>query len=310
MKILFVCLLTLAVIPLTAQTNITVTYTSGKVYYYPPNQAKPVAIYAGKTLSSEGKVRCDAKAKVKLLCNGKIFEFSETKVHPLAELAQESKSPGTLNFAGRFWKFLSGSMEGSEDENHLKEQEESQHAGVKGWGTGDYAIQTDRVLDGNFSDQAVEFKWTAPAGTLCCFRLTRQSDEALVLEAWTQGNVLHLNPAELALEDGGRYEWQISTAQKEATAPKSRKMSFVYQPKLAARALTEAGAQPAFQTATPVEQALMKCFALEDKGFSYDASRQYAQLAADKPDNGLVKRAYAAFLARMGQLEAASALIK
>lgn len=299
---------------LAAQSNLTVTYTRGKVYYYPPQQDNPRTVYPGLTLSSGGRLRCDQDAKVTLLCMGKTFEFEDTKMHFLDEVARTAGNTSSLSFMGRFWGFLTGSMEGTEDnkrlEEHHKQSMESLRAGIKGYAVSDFAIQTDMLFEGKLSDNEVAFTWSAKPDLKCCYRLTRQADDGLVLLTWTRGNTLRLNLADLALEDGGVYEWQIITKVGDPEAPHSRKMQFAYHPSMAAKALSVATDQSDYKTVSPVEQQLMEIFSLEKNSFFYDAYNRYKKLAADNPEDLLVKRAFAAFLARIDKLEEAKSLIK
>lgn len=304
----------LVCVPLTAQTNLTVTYTKGKVYYFPPQQNDSRAIYPGLTLLSGGRVRCEQGAKVTLLCKGKTFELTDTKMHFLEEIAKEAGSTSSLSFMGRFWGFLSGSMESTEDEQHLEEHHkksmENLRAGIKGYASQDFAIQADLLFGGKLSDLEVNFIWTPSAGLNRCYRLTRQADDGVILTAWTRANALRLNLGDLALEDGGIYEWQIITREGDATAPHSRKMQFVYHPSAATKALAEARGQSAYGTASAVEQQLMEVFALETNEFYYDAYNRYKKLSSDMPEDMLIKRAYAAFLARIDKMEEAKSLLK
>ena len=314
MKTLSISLLIFVTIPLSAQSKIAVTHTRGKVYYYAAQQNNPTQIRTGASLSTSGRVQCGSGATVTLLYKGKPTTFSDTKTHYLDDVAKAAGNTSSLNFMGRFWNFLSGSMEGSEDnqslEQHNKQTMESLHAGVKGYATADFVIQAGLMYEGNLSDKEVVFQWAAPEGARCCYRLSRQTDDALIMSVWTRGNILHLNMADLALEDGGVYEWQIITHSVDPSAPHSRKMQFAYNPGKASKALAGAGSQPAFQEASPVEQQLMQAFALEENTFLYDACQLYMKMAADNPDDGLVKRAYAAFLARIDRVEEAKELIK
>jgi hypothetical protein len=313
MKTVLLYIFLFACLPLTAQTSLTVTYTSGKVFYYPPQQSSAKTIYPGLTLSSGGRVRCDKGAKVKLLCKGKTFELKDTKTYALSEIAKEAGSTTSLSFIGRFWGFLSGSMESTEDQKHLEEHHkksmENLRAGIKGYASQDFAIQADLLYCGKLSDKEVNFTWTPTAGLNSCFRLTNQADDAVILTSWTKANTLRLNLSDLALEDGSVYEWQIITKEGDAAAPHSRKMQFVYHPDAANKALAETRQQSAYETASPVEQQLMEMFALETNEFYYEVKNRYQKLSSEMPEDMLVKRAHAAFLARIDKLEEAKTLL-
>lgn len=311
--LIFSCLL-ITTVHVAAQSNLTVTYTRGNVYYYSSGNNSPKSIYPGITLSPSGRIRCDKGAKVKLLCKGKVFELTDNKMHFLDEIAREAGDANTLSFLGRFWVFISGSMDNTEDDQHLeqhhKQSMENLRAGIKGYASHEFTIQADILFEGGLSDTDVAFMWNSVPDMNYCFRLTRQADDDVILIVWTKVNVLRLNLGELALVDGEVYEWQIITEENDPTAPHSRKMQFAFQPAAASRALSEVARQKAYQTASPVEQQLMEIFALETNQFYYDVNVRYQKLTADNPENVLVKRAYASFLASINKLESAKTLLK
>ena len=314
MKALIFYFLLLTTIQASTQSNLTVTYTRGNVYYYASEANTAKSIYPGLSLPSSGRIRCDKGAKVKLLCKGKVFELTDNKMHFLDEIAKEAGSSKRISFLGRFWGFLSGSMDNTQDEQHLelhhKQSMENLNAGIKGYASREFAIQADLFFEGGLSATDVAFIWQSEADLNYCFRMTRQADDGVVLVVWTKANVLRLNLGDLALVDGEDYEWQIITNESDASAPHSRKMQFAFQPGAASRALSKVTGLKAYQAASHVEQQLMEIYALENNEFYYDVNSRYQKLAADKPENILVKRAYASFLASVNKMEAAKALLK
>ncbi|MBK8702491.1 MAG: hypothetical protein IPN33_01995 [Saprospiraceae bacterium] len=62
-----------------AQDDIVVQSVSGKALYYAPQESKAQNVYPGMRLSSNGKIRCQSGATVKLLQNGEIFLIKGSK---------------------------------------------------------------------------------------------------------------------------------------------------------------------------------------------------------------------------------------
>ncbi|MCB0524210.1 MAG: hypothetical protein H6576_04975 [Lewinellaceae bacterium] len=314
MKTILLQLLLMAPMALWSQTYMTVTYTKGKVHYYAPQQKNPTSIYPGLSLSSEGKIQCEPDSKVKLLCKGKIYEYTDSKLHSLDEIARQANNSSSLSFIGRFWNFLTGSMDGTEDATHLQQHHEksmeSLRAGIKGYGSKEFEIQANLMYEGKLSNEEVTFMWSPDMDTPFCFQLSRQADDEVIMVAWTKENYLSLKLADLTLSSGEAYEWQIITSKTDPKAPHSRKMQFVYDPEAAAKALSQLKAQSAYESASKTEQTLMELYTFETNSFYYDAYLGYQQLIGENPDDVLVKRAYAAFLARIDKMDEAQSMIK
>lgn len=299
---------------LAAQGEVVVVHATGKVSYFPPQQSKAEDVYPGLRLELDGSVRCQSGGSVKLLFNGETFSFSDGKMHPLRELEQLAKKSSGMGFFNRFWSFVSGSMKQTKDEKTLEENHrrymESVYAGVKGFALRQYAIQTNLMYSGNLSDQPVTFTWKgmAPEQTLR-FRISRKDDEQVLLSAQVRDSAFSIDLSQLYLEPGTIYHWQVLPVDETATAPRSARTDFTYDPEAAAKALASLLPYPDYQHAPPAHQALMEAYVLEQAGFLYDADRKYAVAARANPRDVLVRETHAAFLARVDRLEEAKALI-
>jgi hypothetical protein len=296
-----------------AQADIVVQSVTGKVVYYAPQESKAQNVYPGMRLSSNGKIRCQSGATIKLLRNGEIFLVKGSKQFALRELDQKSKGGSNVGFMGRFSKFLSGSMKETQNDKELEANHrrymEKARAGIDGFGSKDFPIQTSLLYSGTLSTPYMEFRWSGAAvGEDNRFQLKRKTDGLVVLTALMRDTSIWLNLAQLALEAGAAYEWQL--VDEKTGGGKSAKTAFIYQPNASDQVLAELRGEKDYKEAGPAEQALMEAFSLEEAGFFYDAALIYTAAAKRYAGNLLVRDTQAAFLSRMGLLEAAKALLK
>lgn len=296
-----------------AQDDIVVQSVSGKALYYAPQESKAQNVYPGLRMSSNGKVRCQSGATVKLLQNGEIFTIKGSKLYVLSELTQQSKSGSNVGFMGRFSKFLSGSMKETKNEKELEKNHrrymEKAKAGIGGFSEKTYPIQSSLLYQGILGVSSVTFRWSgAVPGEVCQFQLRRKADGKVLAMALTLDSLFSLDLSQLALDPGVVCEWMLT--EDKTGAEKSAKMSFVYDPAAASKALADLRNLKDFQSASPAEQALMEAYALEEAGLFYDAAMTYTATAKNDAGNLLVRDTHAAFLSRMGLLEDAKALLR
>lgn len=294
------------------QEDIVVQSVSGKAQYYAPQESKAQNVYPGLRMSSDGKVRCQSGATVKLLQNGEIFTIKGSKLYSLRELGQQSSSGSNMGFMGRFSKFLSGSMQETKNDKELEKNHrrymEKAKAGIGGFSEKEYPIQASLLYQGILSASPVAFRWSgAIPGETYRFQLSRKADGQVVAMAVTRDSVFSLDLSQLALEPGPTCEWMI-VADKPGGG-ESAKMFFGYLPAAGAEALAGLRNLKDFQNADPAEQALMEAFALEEAGLYYDAAMRYVAAAQTHPGNLLVRDTQAAFLSKMGLLEEAKAVL-
>jgi hypothetical protein len=299
---------------LPAQNDIIVLHLSGKAFYYPPQESASQAIHPGLRLSVDGKMRCLSGASVKLLYDGETFTVSDGKVRRLSELVQQSKGGSGLNFAGRFWSFLTGSMKETKDEKALEENHrrymEAAYAGVKGYARQQHAIQSSLLYNGRMSDAPVSFQWSGTdEKQISRFEVTRKSDGKAMASVHVRGNLFQLDFRQLALDPGAAYEWAVLPADETADGPWSAETTFEYAPDGPGKVFSDLKLLKEYKDASPAEQLLMQAYSLENAGFFYDAFEKYSAAATAYPTNLLVRDVRAAFLSRMGMLEEAKAII-
>jgi len=295
------------------QEDIVVQSISGKAFYYAPQESKAQNVYPGLRMASNGKVKCQSGASLKLLRNGEMFTIKGNKTYLLSELDQQSKSGSNMGFMGRFSKFLSGSMKETKDDkeleaNHRRYMEKAK-AGIGGFADNAFPIQSSLLYQGILSAWPVTFRWYgAKPGETYRFQLNRKADDQVIAMALTRDSVFSLDLSELALDPGTACEWMI--VDDKTGVAKSKKTSFIYDPDAGSRVLAELRDLNDFQNADMAEQDLMRAYLLEQAGLYYDASRTYVAAAQNNPGHVLIRDTQAAFLSRMGLLEDAKRLLR
>lgn len=302
---LFAILLLLVGFAAQAQTEVVVIHANGSVQYYAPNQKTAKSIYPGMRLSVHGSIRCQSGASVKLLYRKETITLSDGKLYALSQLDKQVSETKGIGFSARFWSFISGCMQQTTDGKTLEENHrrymESVYAGVKGYSRTAYALQASRLCAGSLGHGTVTFRWAGgQAGQVLRFRIMQ--GENILISAQVRDSSFSVNLSQLALEPGMAYQWQVLSPDDAATAPRSAVTAFAYNPEALDQTLDQLYKDHEYQHALPTEQALMQAFVLEDAGFLYQAATVYQDAAQANPQNGLLRDAHAAFLARMDML--------
>ena len=313
MRLLLLSLIFFCTLSLNAQGTITPMHVTGKVMHIKSDNETPVKIQPGFPIQAKGKIRCEANSSVKLLYNGKTFVFKgENTLDLNQEVVQKASATSSLGLSGRFWNFITSSMEGTEDEKKLEKHHRNAmattHAGIKGWAIGQFAMGVDLVYTGQFGKGDIQLKWGEFDTRFYTLVLTRQSDNAEIARIRTSSNSCKINLEELDMSNG-KYEWQAFAGDPEKETPSTPVVLFDYQPGGEAELLNRTRNHPAYKDALEIEQALMEAFALEEARYFYSAGNVYNRLSESHGSNMLVRRAHASFTARMGKLELAQSML-
>lgn len=295
---------------LNAQEAVHVLHVSGQVQYYAQHGAKPSLIKPGQSLGTAGKLRCKGASSAKLLYNGNTYIVSGSKQRDIAEIVKNGKTGGKMGFTGRFFDFLTESVREGESQEQLQKHHRrymsKTSGGIKGYAKQEYAIAPLLTTSGNLPSANVIFKWRSIRGEgPYTFLLLAQSGKS-VAQILTRDTAITLDLDQLALHLDEEYEWHIT---RGGGAAKSVHVPFKHQPLAVANALADLSKSSEYAEASETEKQLLLAFALEENQCYYSADQTYAALLAAEPDNLLVRKAYATFLARMDMLPEAAQLI-
>ncbi|MDX1912351.1 MAG: hypothetical protein SFV22_12735 [Saprospiraceae bacterium] len=294
---------------LSAQEATHVLHVSGQVQYYAQHGAKPALVKPGMSLGLSGKLRCKGAATAKLLYNGKTFVVSGGKMRNLSEIVKNGQNGSNMGFTGRFFDFLTESIK----EGDNKEQLQKHHrrymnktsGGIKGYAKQEYAIAPLLVTSGNLPSANVIFKWRNIRGDGPYTFLLLAETGKPVAQILTRDTAITLDLDQLAISLDEEYQWSVT---RGGGAAKSVGVPFYHNPQAVANSLANLTQDPAYQSASELEQQLMQAYALEENRCYFSADQIYARLLATDSENLLLRKTYATFLARMDMLPEANEL--
>ena len=291
-----------------AQDRVHVLHVNGQVEYFAQQGAKPVLLSPGMELDMKGKVRCKGTGSVKLLSAGKTAVVSGNKMRDLQEVVGAKAGDNNTGFTNRFLNFVEESVEESDSEEKLKKHHQQNmnkaSGGVKGYANQAYAIRPLLLASGKLPASNVTFRWHSAAGDGPYSFSLIVAEGSPVAQLLVTDTFVTLDLKQLALVADEAYEWSVS----RGAAAKSVSVPVEMAAQSMETAQKSTAALPYYRSAAPDEQQLMLAYAYEDAGCYYGAHEVYTALIAAQPDNQLVRRLYAAFLARMDMLPEALAL--
>lgn len=287
---------------LNAQGSAHVLHVSGQVEYYSQHGAKPVLLSPGMELDMKGKVRCKASSSAKLLSNGKTLLVTGSKMRDLQDLAGAKGGESNSGFTNRFLNFVEESVkEGDSDEKlkeHHRQYMNKASGGVKGYASQTYAIRPLLISTGKMPAAPVTFQWRGAQGEgPYTFSIAEPGGSAL-LQVPVNDTMLTLDLSQVALLPDEEYEWSVT----RGSAAKSPAATIMLAPSVVDATKNTTTHQANYKTASPDEQQLMLAYAYEEAGCYQNAYQIYSALHSAQPDNLLLRRVYAAFLARMDML--------
>lgn len=295
--VLCACLSNLRIL---AQGTAYVLHVSGQVEYYSRHGAQAQSVSPGMELDMKGKIRCKGSGSAKLLSNGRTTLVSGGKMRDLKDIVGAGES--STGFTGRFLNFVEESVEGSNSDEKLKEHHRQfmnkASGGVKGYASNDYAIKPLLLASGKLPAGPVTFQWRKTAGDgPYTFSLLIPGGHPIA-QVQVSDTAVTLDLKQLALDTDEVYEWSITRGNGE----KSAAIPIEIAPQSMETAQKAVASSPYYKTASASEQQIMLAYNCEQDQCFYSAGQVYAALSAAEPENALLRRVYAAFLARMDML--------
>lgn len=280
-----------------------VLHVTGQVQYFSSANAAPKKVYPGLEMQTSGRIRCQKGGSAKILYQGNTFNVTGGRLQEIGEIVKAATTASQMGFTGRFWSFITESVQESESteklQKHHRRYMSKTSASIKGYAQREHAIATSFMTMGKLPAATVTFKWRHTPGTApYTFRLTTETGDP-VAQLLTRDTVLTLDLEQLALDFQGEYQWTVVREDgKESSAP----VPFELVSNMEEKARKSLSLQNDYKTADNTEQRLMIAYYLEQENSFYSANEVYEQLLASQPNNALLRRLYASFLARMDML--------
>lgn len=294
---------------LAAQDKVTVLTVNGHVNYFSPSANLGKRVLPGQLLPTLGVLRCDEGAMAMLLYKGQRHPVKNREELNLSELLKKETPKNRMGYLGRFLNFIGSSVNNTEDNDKLERYHQrymKSVGGVRGFAQQNAAIKTFDYLSGPLGGEVVAFKWvTDEKVSSYVFEITKKGEEELFLVAHTRSNQLALDLGQLNFVPGEVYLWRASAKAKDGREISTVDVPFSFEAEALAKLLSSPRLQKMKKAVEEGEQDLVVLQMLEDNGFQYAARSKYESLLRADPNNGLIRRLYAAFLVRNNDLEAA-----
>jgi hypothetical protein len=297
------------------------SYIKGEVWYTPATGAK-ARVYTIGYLIPPGTLTLGAGASVGLNLSNEYVELKQPGEYELLELfGQGGEADGFLT---KFSRFIRQGLDQSESAKKLENAYQQNQSNAQGntRGFGDKGMYGIRPFGGTLSKGITYFTWQENTeAEYYEFRLIDSTSEDLVMMALTRGPAFLLSTADLILENGKTYYWEVfpvtpaKTTEKPSlgmakTTADPLRIHFTYSPQNLTSLLTPLQTSEPYRKLTdPVQQKLMEAMELEDNDFLYDAYQTYATALADNTDSLILRRTFAAFLARWNLRREAEGLL-
>jgi hypothetical protein len=262
--------------------------------------------------SPEACIQVPAHCRFKLLYEGRTIEPEPGTKHYIRDILPKETKVSRLSFTSRFFAFVGKCIDETTDEKKMLtnyRENMSLRAGIKGFGTREYAIQVPLLTDGRVSTEFLSFSWNdGEHADPFLFRLYRQRDKMdLMLKKITDPR-LQLTRGAVHLEPGESYTWFVTSASDPAR--QSEPMTFVFDPEGAEKLMADLAEVPEFREGSELEKTLMYAYALEENQYYYDAAAVWEATLGTYTDNRLIRDLAASFYARMNMMPQALATLR
>ena len=292
----------------------TVLYCNANSGILYQNNGQGKKVFSGLNLPTQGQLKFSSGTWANVLYKGKKKRLEGPNTYELNQLAEVILKENRSTFLGRFWRFMSNSINQSDDseklEKYHKEYLTNSRAGISGFGESKYAIQFPVYFSETIAESLMKFYWDSiPNLNGYTFWIESRQYEHIIFKALTKSNHLSVNLGELQLKPGAIYKWKVTAVTPDSSLAVSPTAFFSYEPEGFMEYVDEVSNSKAYQNLEPQEQDLYLVHQLEEEGFYHSAHHKYQQLIKKEPKNQLYRKLFAAFLARMNALTEAKKVI-
>ena len=182
--------------------------------------------------------------------------------------------------------------------------------GVRGFAQEEATIKTYGYLSGPIGGGTVTFRWHH-AGSVPSYQFTisKEGEKEALLVAKVRASEVSIDLDQLSIVADEVYHWQVTAQTKEGEELSTVKVPFSLEAEALAELLTGSRLQKMKKAVEEGEEELVVLQQLNEKGFKHEAYSKYELMLQQDPNNLLIKRLFASFLAENGDLVRAKALI-
>lgn len=315
---LFIVLSTVAI--WAQQTDVPVAmYVEGEVWY--ENGGARSRVYTGTKLSTTGQLTLSKNSAIELIHNEKFVKLNKAGKHDLTALVGGGQSGD--NFVKRFSNFVSNGLDQSASNKNLEQSYQKNQGNARGniRGYTDAGLAGLLPIGGNLSPALTTFTWPeGRAGGYYEFQIVDSLSDELVLLALSDKSSWPVDLRRLHMEAGRTYFWEVYYRKAATAEPtslggsndeeKTPRLSFRVVPNRQQMLIDEVRKEAVYRDASgPAQKLMIEAMVLEDGGFLYAADELYRKGLTAEANNLLLKRSYAAFLARQQQVGSAKAIL-
>ena len=313
---IFICFLT-CFFAQAQESAIIVLSIKGQIEYMKDQSSEMQRLLPGMKISPSGAIKLADASKVSLLHHGKYIQLDEAGAYDLNTLIKKNDKALSMNFAGRFWNFVSDGLSHSDDKEDLNEYNEkllSVAGGVQGFALDEPALKTIMPAGGKIGTDIVTFNWkrSKNPSVFYHFKIQHVDDEALVFKAVLRDTSITLDFGQLVFHPEEMYEWWVEEeiVGQENEMKSSDLRLFEYNPNGNKIYSKEAAQINEYKKADDFDKKWMEAIVMEQEDFVYDAYDRYSNLLLQNPDNLLIKKLFAAFLTRQGLTQEGEKLLE
>lgn len=293
----------------------------GEAWFEGPN-GKKSRVYTGIYLTGGGTLSLAASAKVEVIHKEKFVLLDKAGAYPLRSLFGKATGGG---FVKRFSNFVGQGLDQSASKAGLESAFQRNQSNAQGntRGLGDRGLFATAPFGGKLGPEFIHFQWPDdPDAMYYDFSIVDSLEEEIIFQARARGTSLGIDFSELELDSTTTYYWQASAVSaskpmsglglgRRGAGKESMRIHFTTSEQKTTSILTELQGQPTYPVgANPGTRHLADAMELEALGFLYAADKSYQNGMKEVPDNPIVVRGYAAFLARWNRRIKAEKLLE
>lgn len=294
-----------------------VMYSEGTVTSKKGVNAPAQPVYTGIYLTADSELEVASGGQVEISYQDKYVTLKPGNYRISEVFGEAANSTGFLK---RFTDFVSKGLEQSADQESLEKAYLSNQGNAQGniRGLGDKGLTDLYPFGGRLVRDVTRFSWPRGEAEVYDFRIVDSLSQEAIVTARVADNAIALNLADLYLSDEAPYYWEVIPIGVPAT--RSPGLGSTRGPAPIAVIRFTIGPDSAADILRPTadyqqaggkgQRLLMEAMLYENRGYLSEADKTYRKGVADDPQNELLRRSYAAFLARWNRREDALELLQ